>query len=444
MKVLLKGNKNYCATIVKIENIVPIEGANSIAIAPIFGNSIIVGVDTKTDTTGIYFPLETSISKDFLKANNLLRDKTQNKDSIKAGFFEDNGRVKALRMLKGSVKSEGFFIPLSGMKEYLGKDFNENDFPIGLDFDTVNGKTLCKKYVILTRTPSSNIAKNQKKSVKKKESKLIPEQFHFHIDTPQLKKEIRALKPGDLVELSTKIHGSSFISSKVLCKKKLNPIEAVLKFLGVNIVSTQYDFMWSSRRVLKGDVYEAGPGYYGEDIWGLVHEKIKNNLQDGMTIYGEVYGQLSNGSWIQKDYDYGCEPGTWDFMIYRITTTDHNGKVFEWSTRQVREYCGKLGMKVVPALFYGTLANYLDSRKVSWDERNFHDVLLKTLMDEYLEKDSVLCKNKVPEEGIVLRKESLDIEVWKLKAFRFLERETEALTKGESNIEDEQTEEEIK
>ena len=49
-----------------------------------------------------------------------------------------------------------------------------------------------------------------------------------------------------------------------------------------------------------------------------------------------------------------------------------------------------------------------------------------------------MCNNKVPEEGIVVRKESLfSCDSYKLKSFRFLEFETKQLDKGESDIESE-------
>lgn len=65
-----------------------------------------------------------------------------------------------------------------------------------------------------------------------------------------------------------------------------------------------------------------------------------------------------------------------------------------------------------------------------WNE-NFID----KLREKYLEKDSVLCKNKVPEEGIVLRREVTNIDVYKLKANRFLQKETQELDKGTIDIE---------
>ena len=52
--------------------------------------------------------------------------------------------------------------------------------------------------------------------------------------------------------------------------------------------------------------------------------------------------------------------------------------------------------------------------------------------------DSPDCNNKVPHEGIVIKKENMIPAAVKLKCWMFLNKtEQEALDKGESNIEDE-------
>jgi len=55
---------------------------------------------------------------------------------------------------------------------------------------------------------------------------------------------------------------------------------------------------------------------------------------------------------------------------------------------------------------------------------------------KFTDKDCYLCNNKVPEEGMVLRKESLfGFESYKLKSFRFLEYETAMLDEGKVDME---------
>jgi hypothetical protein len=183
-------------------------------------------------------------------------------------------------------------------------------------------------------------------------------------------------------------------------------------------------------------------GYYGEDIWGIAHNEVKDFLQKGMTFYYEIVGFLPNGGMIQKDYDYGCEPGKHAIYIYRITSTNVDGKVIEFSAKQVQDFCKKNGLNAVPELYYGYAGKLFNSNQ-DGSFRNYDDDLefgnnfLNLIKEKYNEKDCYICSNKVPEEGCVIRIEGNDLEVYKAKSERFYLRETAQLDKGESNIEDE-------
>ena len=100
--------------------------------------------------------------------------------------------------------------------------------------------------------------------------------------------------------------------------------------------------------------------------------------------------------------------------------------------------------KYTPHLFfYGKIGDWLfeNSSIVSHVDRfssEFSKYFVGALQIAYNEKDCFMCTNKVPEEGIVIRKERLiGCESYKLKSFRFLEWETKQLDNNESNIEDE-------
>ena len=54
----------------------------------------------------------------------------------------------------------------------------------------------------------------------------------------------------------------------------------------------------------------------------------------------------------------------------------------------------------------------------------------------HMEEDSPTCDNKVPHEGIVIKIENMKSEAFKLKCFKFLDKEGKLLDKGEVNIED--------
>jgi hypothetical protein len=153
-----------------------------------------------------------------------------------------------------------------------------------------------------------------------------------------------------------------------------------------------------------------------------------------MTIYYEIAGYLPTGAYIQNQYDYGCEPGKFKVFIYRITQTNEDGKIYEFSGKQVQDFCRKYGLDAVPELFYGYAKEFSDERMNS---ENWKEKFLENLKAEYNDKDCYICKNVVPEEGVVLRKETIDIESYKLKSNRFYEFETKLLDSGVTDIEEE-------
>lgn len=257
--------------------------------------------------------------------------------------------------------------------------------------------------------------------------------------TSMLYKNLHRIKPNSLISITYKVHGTSGISSKVLCKKQLKWYDKLFRWLGINVVDTTYDYIYSSRKVIKNE--ELNPNaehFYNENIWEITHNELKEFLQKGMTFYYEIVGYLPNGGMIQKDYDYGCQSfvdnSEHKVLIYRITYTNVDGKVFEFSAQQVQDFCHKNGLNPVTQLFYGKAAEFSDERLT---EEHWEAKFLETIKEKFNEKDCYMCNNKVPEEGVVIRIEALDFEAYKQKSNRFYERETKMLDKGETNIEDE-------
>jgi len=165
-------------------------------------------------------------------------------------------------------------------------------------------------------------------------------------------------------------------------------------------------------------------------LWETIKNEIKDLIPKGFTIYGEALGYTEGGKWIQKDYDYGCEQGKHRLQIYRITFTNADGQVFNLSSKQTKEFCDNVGWEYVNTMYVGRAGDLIPRSE------NWHESLMFCLRSYYTEKDCFMCKNKVPEEGIVLRKEGLfQFESYKLKSERFLLHETEMLDAGEEDIE---------
>jgi len=435
MKFELKDNKNYCATIVKITNINSLTNCDNISSTIIFGNQVIISNAINIDDLGVFFPVESCIAQPFLAHNNLYRDKFLNINYGKemAGFFDQSGRVKCVK-LRGH-KSEGFWIPIESL--LFIPNFSRTDIKEGIEFDYIDGIKICEKYVL--KHIQEPISKKDKLNNRiTRFNKIIDNQFRFHIDTEHFGKNLHKFEIKDLITITEKLHGTSFIVSNILCNRKLTWKDRIAKFFGAEIRNVEYDNIYASRKMIKNPyLYESNhSNYYTVDVWKTINDELKSYLEKGMTLYGECVGFLNDGGAIQKKYDYGCKPKQHENYIYRITTTNEDGKVFEWSFIQIKQWCKKIGLKSVPLHYYGTIENFLIKYNINFSDNNWKEQFNNKLVELYLEQDCILCKSKVPNEGIVIRKETLDIEPYKLKSFRFKELETKQLDKGELNIED--------
>lgn len=449
-------NSNYSAKIVKVTKFEPHPNpeVTRMQVAHVLGNKVLVGIDY-TPGIYLYFPPGCVITQDFLCANNLFRHSTLNVNKDKTGYFEDSGRVKMLNLKK--FYSEGLLLDWASLQIWLHfKGIDADSYtPEECSFDTVNHELLCWKYIVPVKTFGNHLV--NKISKKAHESRVINEQFRFHYDTAKLKDTPYVIKPDTLLHISSKWHGTSSISAYVLCKKRLSKIEKLYNWiankLNINKVpDTEYDYLWSSRKVIKNPFYneDVDSGFYGIDIWGIAHKIIEPHLTKGMTIYYEIVGYLPNGGPIQAlnkiPYDYGCqipiegEPYVYDkhysIRIYRITITNVDGEVYEYTARQVQNWCRTHNLHPVKEFYYG-LAKDLFITRVD-EMNNFGPIFLdklSTCSDFYMEQDSPDCQNKVPHEGVVLRLED-SYECYKVKCLTFLAKELKDQDAGNFNIED--------
>jgi hypothetical protein len=466
LNVSKKAHLNYLARVVKLNNLRKHTNADRLQVETIDGNNVITGMNAVNGMLYVYFPLESAINKDYLAYSNSFVDKTLNRDPETKGYFNPSGRVRATR-LRGE-RSEGYIVPVSDISNWLksiGVDFDFTEKMVDQEFDSIGNIVLCEKYL---NWKAIKAARQQTKNVTKKAkvSRLVEDQFHFHIDTPQLKKFISNVKPDDNIWITRKLHGTSAVISNVLCVKKLNWFERLLKKFGVNVVDSHYDLVYSSRKVVKNGYLEPSESnfnhYYSSDIWGDCAKRYEHCLKPGISLYGEIVGYTPDGAYIQKGYDYGCEPGQFDFYVYRVTFTSATGDVYEMSPDQMKHYCGKYGIKTVPEFYYGKAELLTDSclTRYKWENQPYvydgklkpnpewQSELLYRLCEQYLEKDctdfrfsDVVSNQSAPDEGICLRIDRpLDIELYKLKSFAFLERETKMLDEGDVDMETLQTE----
>jgi len=435
-------NPNYACRVIKIGNIRNHEKADRLEIITVMGYNVITRKSSfQVGDLAIYCPVESAINRNFLKLNNQFEDSELNSDNKEKGFFNKKGRVRAVKLRE--VPSEGFIFPIHWLYNWQSNlNIKNIEEYLDCDFDTINGELFCQKYVVeLSREKSSGSTKsNKRNNMLKRFDRLVENQWKFHTDTEQLQRNIHKLNPDDIVQISSKIHGTSAVIGKVLVNRELTWKEKLAKRFGVKVQDREYGNIYSSRTVIKNRYInkDAGSGFYDVDVWGKANEMLQPHLSDGMIIYCELCGYLPGSSkFIQKGYDYGCSEGDFKIIIYRITLTTPSGYVHEFSTQQVKDWCKKQGLNSVNELYYGKVKDLYPDLDTS---EHWHQNLLDRLRNESkwnMEMNDPDCKNKVPFEGIVIRKEVSGIEVFKLKCFAFLGMECKANDNNESNIEDE-------
>lgn len=454
LSISKKANVNYLAKIVNISNFHPHSDpeVTKLKCCTIDGFNIITGIDSEPGLY-VYFPTACCINPNFLSFANLYRHAELNADHEKTGMFEDNGRVKAIR-LRGEL-SEGFILPVVILENYIVSITNlelDEEIKEGTEFDQVEyeSKTfwINKKYISKnTRTQGAPGSGCNRGKQPKGIDKLVEGQFRFHYDSVLIKKCPHVIQPNDLISITEKIHGTSGISARVLCKQELNWKQKIAKWLTGEEFNI-YDGLYSSRTVIKNQFYNknVGDGYYGCDVWAVADKIVKSCLIKGMTIYYEIVGFLPNGGYIQKNYDYGCVPPKenetyihekhFKIRVYRVTLTNVDGIVHEFSAREVQQWCKHVGLTPVTEYFYGYANDLYPDLNPSehWTE-NFMARLAND-KNFNMEMNSPTCNNKVPHEGIVIKIENMKSEAFKLKCFKFLDKEGKELDKGETNIED--------
>ena len=440
--------QEYCGTVVKIGEILPIEGRDRIVKTLVNGLSIVVGKDEfKTGDVAVYCANETQLHELFLHLNSMYDDKELNIDKEKKGYINKHGRVRIVKL--GGVPSYGILLnpesiatflnePVEDVKEYLVKHVNE-------DFDEINGEIFCKVYVPPVKEGSRKLSKSERRDKKLARFKMLIEgSFRQHYDTGQLARNMHLFSPDDVVYISNKLHGTSAIYANILTNVPTNWFKRMWrKITGKNEFDQKYNLVYSSRTVIKNEFInpkQKAGGYYSDDIWGYWAEKLNNLIPQDYCIYCEVVGYTPNGTAIQKGYDYGCKQ-TDDvkskLMVYRITEHDKELEISDVIAfgQYLKEHLGDIIIDF-PLMYHGTLAELYP--EISKTE-HWHENVLEALKVEkrfLMEKMEPMCINKVPREGFVIRKANDPIkEAWKLKTTAFFEREAKQIDSGEVDIE---------
>jgi hypothetical protein len=419
MKLKEPDNKNYAATIVKIEHLNPLDNSDNLVGAPLLGMQAIVSKGTEIGTVGVVFVSGTQLSDEYTARNNLFRHKEFNEDKEQAGFIEDNRRVKAIK-LRGN-RSDALFMPLSSLA-YTKVDLG--DLKVGDAFEELDGHEICKKFE-LKRKGGPMHEKNKHKVFTRVDEKMFPR----HYDTSQYYRVLDTFKPYTEIVVTQKLHGTLLRFSNIPVKRKLTLRERLAQKLGVKVQQDEYDHVYGSNRVIKDANNTNQAHFYEHDIWTEAGKRYDGMIPEGFVVYGELIGWTPDGVPIQKNFTYRVPHMTSEFYVYRVAQINGQGILTDLSWDQVKEFCRDRGMRTVPELWRGKHENF---NPEEWLDTNYHDKLHGGYPHALpLDKESP-C-----DEGVCIRIEGLAPYITKLKSPEFYAHESKMQDEEAIDMEEE-------
>lgn len=411
----------YAAVVTRMPETYELSGCDNVRGARFFGLQAIVSKDTVPGTLGVLFVTESQLSPEYLSENNLYRHSDLNKDPDSKGYFEDNGRVRAVKF-RGH-RSDCFWMPLDSLAYLWPSWQGVENLREGDSFEELGGHHICKKYVVKTKGPSSQQVKRN--------TRVSERYFPQHNDTSNFFRNVDKIPWDAHVVVTQKLHGTSVRIGNVSVARELSFIERVARKFGLKIQEKEFIPVAGSRRVTK-DPARPGVNFYNTDIHSLVAQEVLSTgvVPEGYVLYGEIIGWTPDGAPIQKGYTYQIPPGEHRLYIYRVSHINTQGIAVDLSWAQLKEFCDDRRLKYVPELneFNGSLE--VDNLE-SYINSFYIDKKLAVSWDQCLP----LEPSNPSDEGVCIRVEGWTPTIYKAKSPMFLAHETKMLDEAVEDME---------
>jgi len=436
---------SYEAIVTRIK-VSPHPNADRLQLGSCHGHQVVVGLDTKDDELGVFFPTDGQLSEEFCLDNSLFTEPALIKLEIKYGegqtfgFIDANRRVRA-KNFRGQ-KSDGMWVPMNYFDNYTVGSLPLTE---GFTFSSLDGKEVCNKYVS-KKTREASAAKLGKKQ---RENKCFPK----HDVTKQFRFVSRDTPADAVIYITEKLHGTSGRYGHVLDDLELPTWKRVVNWLRPETFKTrEYRYLNGSKNVILEK--SQGPGWYGTNEFR--YKAIEGlELHKGEVLYFEIVGYVGlkcefcgvyadehdkvqwehkhffqgkpvpimEGHNLKDDvkslkkhypefmvYDYGLEAPASDIYVYKIVRMNEDGVGIDLSWPAVKARCTELGLKHVPDL----------CPPIVMDEmQQIHSEGLEKTVESLTDGASTLDAEHI-REGVVLRIESTrGIEYVKNKSWYF-------------------------
>lgn len=424
-------NPNYVGTVIRVAALADLEGLDNLKGLQVFGMQALVSKDVKVGDVGVLFSTEVQLSEEFARENNLHRHTNLNADpTVTNGYLEDNRRVKAIK-LRGH-RSDSLFMPLTAFS-YL--KVKPEDFNVGDNFDSINGREILRKYVI--KEPKLNNGPAAR--IRRVDLKVFP----LHIDSENYWRNAEKIPQGAPVVVTQKLHGTSVRYGNVPVTDELTWFQKIKAKLGLKVGTTNsYKFVVGSRMVVKSIDYEAesaGKGhFYAEDLWSQYAKahNLHDLIPEGYLVYGELVGYTPDGAPIQKNYTYDLEPGQAELYVYRVATVTPSGVVTDLSWPATKAFAHGVGLKTVPEMWTTLHENFTAN---DWIDRDYYDDWVTGAEDAFPDQPVPLSDKKTVDEGVCVRYDGPNgIYILKAKSPIFLGHESKILDEGGADLEAEE------
>ena len=380
----------HCGFITTLKNVREHPNADKLVLATCFESTVCVSKDKYYEgQIGVYFETDLQLSMEFCEKNGLLAV-YENGINVSGGYMDPAKRnVRAIK-LRGE-QSDGLFLPLDCLA-YTGAKLEE--FKLGEQITTVNGHEICRKFIPRSNAPKT-AAGGAGKRVKRRAKRSIAPQFFEHKDTEQLQYYLDQFKPGDQIEITRKLHGTSGRTAYVKTFRGMKRTFWDWLFRREGTPIYDWGTVSGTRRTVM-DTFEGG--FYGSNEFRKqYHDFFEGKLWKGETVYYEIVGfthdgksimgQCSNDKVKDKDFvkqygktttfSYGCVPnpkqvaGVADpadpnstfqnierqsrMFVYRMTMTNEDGEVVEYTPEFTRHSCMYMGVDFVPVEWSGII-----------------------------------------------------------------------------------------
>lgn len=416
MKLTKSETGNNCI-VVKLCAVRPHPNADRLQLATVLGTTVVVGLDAKEGDWVIYFDSNLALSQEYLHNNNLYSEPSLNKDTTQKGYFGKSGRVRAQKF-RGEI-SNGYVAPLSSLSFIPGEP---PTFGLGTEFTMVNDVRVCEKYVVVNNHVGQGTGE-VKKGKKKIRRYIKCEAFHTHWDTKQLMRDKHMIPEDAVLYIEEKEHGTS--GRTALC---LHTITRPWWKIWLPKVKQEYKVVSGTRRVDNINAHISR-------IRKEVENKIAPHLRKGEEVYYEISG-YNGASPIQSNasgnFEYGCKPGEYRVMLYRVTITTPDGFCFDLSREEVYRRADELGLQRPYLIMKG---NWSDKEKIE-REHPYYNIDAEDILGITEGKSRIDHKTLL--EGVVIWFQT-KYGSWtclKHKSEEFLITEDKNYEKGQTDVED--------